>query len=68
MKKIELTPHNGRKSFYGKAVVLISDEGHKYLDNYNTRVATYTNLGLLQWINMNLKAQLIGRATTGTNF
>lgn len=41
MKTFELTPLK-RKSFYGKAKVLQTPEGHLYLDSYNTRVATYT--------------------------
>lgn len=40
MKTYELIPEN-RKSFYGKAVVLETPEGHKYLDSYNTRVASF---------------------------
>jgi len=46
MKTFQLIPTNGRKSFGGKCVV-IETEGHKYLDSYNTRVATITNVGTL---------------------
>ena len=42
MKTFELTPTNGRKSFYGKAKVLETPEGHFYLKSYDTTVATYT--------------------------
>lgn len=47
MKTFELTPTNGRKSFYGKAKVIETPEGHKYLDSYNTRVASISNDGTI---------------------
>lgn len=38
MKRYELTPNNGRKSFYGKAVVEIADDGSETLYSYNTPI------------------------------
>ena len=38
MKTYELTPNNGRKSFYGKAIVQISDNGEEVLLSYNTPI------------------------------
>lgn len=40
MKVFELNPINGRKSFYGKAVVIEKDKVFK-LKSYNTIVAEY---------------------------
>lgn len=39
-KKYELTPDDGRKSFYGKAVVEIDNEGSETLYSYGTRIVT----------------------------
>ena len=36
MKIYELTPTNGRKSFYGKAKVIIEDNGTETLYSYDT--------------------------------
>ena len=36
MRKYELTPTDGRKSFYGKAVVIVEDNGTETLYSYNT--------------------------------
>lgn len=38
MSKYELTPTDGRKSFYGKAVVIIGDDGSETLYSYNTPI------------------------------
>ena len=38
MKKYELIPTNGRKSFYGKAVVIVEDNGTETLYSYNTPI------------------------------
>lgn len=38
MKMYELTPSDGRKSFYGKARVLIDDDGSETLYSYNTPI------------------------------
>ena len=38
MKIYELTPNNGRKSFYGKAKVVIDDNGNETLYSYNTAI------------------------------
>ena len=38
MKKYELTPKNGRKSFYGKAVVEVDDYGVETLFSYSTPI------------------------------
>lgn len=35
MKTIELIPNKGSKSFYGKAIVKISDNGEEVLLSYN---------------------------------
>jgi hypothetical protein len=43
MKVIELTPINGRKSFYGKAVAIENDNGKIELKSYNTIVAKIEN-------------------------
>lgn len=40
MKVVELTPTNGRKSFGGKAKVIITDDKYELL-SYTTIVATY---------------------------
>lgn len=50
MKTFELTPVNGRKSFYGKCKVL-ETENTKTLFSYGTDVATFDN-GIL-WITKN---------------
>lgn len=46
MEKYELTPTN-RKSFYGKAIVVMDDTGNKTLYSYNTLIITRTNSGEL---------------------
>jgi len=38
MKIYELTPKNGRKSFYGKAQVIIDDYGTETLTSYGTPI------------------------------
>lgn len=38
MRKYELTPTDGRKSFYGKAVVIVKDNGTETLYSYNTPI------------------------------
>lgn len=38
MKKYELTPKNGRKSFYGKAFVEVDDYGVETLFSYLTPI------------------------------
>ena len=40
MRKFELMPNDGRKSFYGKAVVEIDNEGSETLYSYGTRIIT----------------------------
>ena len=51
MYVMELTPqHTTRKSFYGKAKVLIQDNGTIQLQSYNTIVCeidTYNNFNIL---------------------
>lgn len=39
MKTYELTPTSSRKSFYGKAVVIIEDDGSELLKSYETIIA-----------------------------
>lgn len=38
MKEYELHPANGRKSFYGKAVVKVDDDGTETLLSYDTPI------------------------------
>lgn len=38
MKIFELIPTNGRKSFYGKAKAIETDDGEKILLSYDTQV------------------------------
>ena len=38
MKKYELIPTDGRKSFYGKAVVIVEDNGTETLYSYETPI------------------------------
>ena len=38
MRKYELTPTDGRKSFYGTAVVIVEDNGTETLYSYNTPI------------------------------
>ena len=38
MKNYELTPKNGRKSFYGKAFVEVDDYGVETLFSYSTPI------------------------------
>lgn len=47
MKKYELTPTNGRKSFYGKAVVIVEEDGTETLYSYNTPIIKRTAAGEL---------------------
>ena len=41
--KFELSPLNGRKSFYGKAIVIEKDNGDIELKSYDTIVARIRN-------------------------
>ena len=38
MRKYELIPTDGRKSFYGKAVVVVGDNGTETLYSYETPI------------------------------
>lgn len=38
MKQYELRPPDGRKSFYGKAIVTIDEDGTETLSSYNTPI------------------------------
>lgn len=38
MKKYELIPNNGQKSFYGKAIVEVDQNGNETLYSYNTPI------------------------------
>ena len=40
MRKFELMPNDGRKSFYGKAIVAIDHEGSETLYSYGTPILT----------------------------
>lgn len=45
MKRYELTPNNGRKSFYGKAIVEIAADGSETLYSYNTPIIKRSSSG-----------------------
>lgn len=45
MKIYDLKPTNGRKSFYGKAVVYIEDDGTETLYSYNIPIIKRTLAG-----------------------
>jgi len=47
MKKYELILNDGRKSFYGKAVVEVADDGSETLYSYNTAIIKRTAAGEL---------------------
>lgn len=47
MKMYELTPTNSQKSFYGKAIVIIDDEGTETLISYDTPIIERTADGKL---------------------
>lgn len=47
MRKYELIPNDGRKSFYGKAVVEVADDGSETLYSYNTAIIKRTAAGEL---------------------
>lgn len=47
MKQYELKPTNGRKSFYGKAVVKVADDGTETLYSYGTPIIKRTPAGEL---------------------
>lgn len=38
IKRYELIPHDGRKSFYGKAIVEVAQDGTETLYSYNTPI------------------------------
>ena len=42
MRKYELIPTYGRKSFYGKAVVMVQDDGSEILYSYGTKIIEKT--------------------------
>lgn len=47
MNRYELMPNNGRKSFYGKAIVIIDNDGNETLYSYDTPIITRKNNGEL---------------------
>ena len=47
MRKYELIPNDGRKSFYGKAVVEVADDGSETLYSYGTPIVKKTATGEL---------------------
>lgn len=47
---LELKPTDGRKSFYGKAIVDVKDNGDKVLYSYNTPILRLTAKGELEKI------------------
>ena len=48
MKMYDLIPTNGRKSFYGKAKVEVSDAGKEVLYSYNTPILEKASDGTLK--------------------
>lgn len=48
MERYELTPKNGRKSFYGKAFVEVDDYGVKTLFSYLTPIIKRFPNGILE--------------------
>ena len=48
MKMYDLIPTNGRKSFYGKAKVEVSDDGREVLYSYNTPILEKASDGTLK--------------------
>lgn len=61
MKTYELKPTNGRKSFYGKAVVQVAEDGTETLYSYGTPIIKRTSAGEL------VKLWNDWTATTGTH-
>ena len=47
MRTYELTPIDGRKSFYGKAKVIVFDNGDELLTSYDTKIMMRTKDGEL---------------------
>ena len=47
MRKYELIPNDGRKSYYGKAVVEVADGGSETLYSYGTPIVKKTAAGEL---------------------
>lgn len=47
MNRYELTPNDSRKSFYGKAIVEIADDGSETLYSYGTPIIKKTASGEL---------------------
>lgn len=45
MRIYDLIPNDGRKSFYGKAKVIIDEQGNETLQSYNTMIITKTAAG-----------------------
>ncbi len=48
MRMYDLIPTNGRRSFYGKAKVEVSDEGREVLYSYNTPIVEKASDGTLK--------------------
>lgn len=46
-QKYELSPNNGRKSFYGKAIVKVYADGTEVLESYETPIIARTADGTL---------------------
>lgn len=47
MRIYELAPTNGQKSFYGKAIVKVEDDGTEILESYRTPIIKKTASGEL---------------------
>lgn len=48
VRTYELTPHDGRKSFYKKAIVRVYDDGTEVLRSYGTDVMSRAPYGTLR--------------------
>lgn len=61
MKKYELMPNNGQKSFHGKAIISVDDSGTETLYSYGTPIISRQKNGTLN------KLWNSWSATTGTH-
>lgn len=69
MKIYELTPIDGRKSFYGKAKVIVDDNGAETLYSYDTKIITRNIDGTLtkHWNGYSATTQRHIKAFCGLN-
>ena len=69
MKVYELTPNDGRKSFYGKAVVTVAEDGTETLYSYGTKIISRLTDGTLKkhWNGYSATTQRHIKAFCGLN-